>query len=111
MALKGEELKIEVPKSMKNFENPVNEWMNACMHDWLTEWMNESEWMHACMNARVERWLHLFYGFNLLIKDDTSKANTNYSDNYSLTIASLSIFKTYIWTQTWDILSNLIGWF
>ena len=83
MAFKGEELKIEAPKSMKNFENPVNEWMNACMHEWLTEWMNESEWMHACMNARVERWLHLFYGFNLLIKDDTSKANTNYSDNYS----------------------------
>ena len=47
------------PKSIKNFENPVNEWMNTCMHDWLTDWMNESEWMdacmHACMNARVER--------------------------------------------------------
>ena len=97
----------------------MNEWMHACMNDWLNEWMNESEWMdacmhacmHGCMNATVERWLHLFYGFNLLIKDDTSKANTNYSDNYSLTIASLSIFKTYIWTQTWDILSNLIEWF
>ena len=110
MPLKGEEVKIEPPKIMKNFENPVNEWMNACMHEWLTKWMNQNRCMHACMhgcmNAMVERWIHLFYGFNLLIKDDTSKANTNFSDNYSLLPRYLSSKLTFEF-----ILSNLIEWF
>ena len=118
MPLKGEELKNEAPKTKKTFENPVNKWMNECMHacmtDWLNEWIRMDACMHACMDTWMQGWKDDFisskYGFNLLIKDDTSKANTNYSDNYSLTTASLSIFKTYTWTQIWDIL-NLIEWF
>ena len=88
--------------------------MHACMTDWLNEWIRMDACMHACMDTWMQGWKDDFisskYGFNLLIKDDTSKANTNYSDNYSLTTASLSIFKTYTWTQIWDIL-NLIEWF
>ena len=58
--LKGEEVKIEAPKVSKTLKTQwMNEWIHACMNDWLTDWMNESEWMdacmHACMNARVER--------------------------------------------------------
>ena len=39
------------PKSIKNFENPVNEWMNTCMHEWLTDWLNEWIRMDGCMHA------------------------------------------------------------